>query len=513
MKRLFTVTLCIVIFTINAVSQVYKATTLQERMAPAILYKQAHDEVASQISELIEYVINILSQDIDDAMRDDMNSEFRSLQALAERLAKYGLSQDIRASYATHKSRIQKKVVEYNNRIANRRVEERERHREDIPKSWSGSGFALTHGYVVTNWHVVENATHIALQGVNGDFNTELNAKVIASDKYNDIAILKIQDPRFAELAPIPYSVKFLTSDVGKDVFVLGYPLVSTMGEEIKLTTGVISSKTGYQGDVSLYQISAAVQPGNSGGPLFDGDGNLIGIVSSKHKGAENVSYAIKSIYLLNLLESVLDENVLPQNNMLKDCTLSEKVKHIKNFVFYIKCKNNETSTPVRSSSPSVQVSKQTSTGPAKNKGPRTWLVPSKPDVIDLESYLSKHETIYLQQQPSLEARDTVYFYLPSPISSVRYKCIIEGVKLPYTPEMDIQEEFYKDSEMYETIKKDNKFMKLKLITISHSEALNLPNLQAYGVTKDPKACLNLSHAIYANLRQHIQNAFTEDAE
>lgn len=513
MKRLFTVTLCIVIFTINAVSQVYKATTLQERMAPAILYKQAHDEVASQISELIEYVINILSQDIDDAMRDDMNSEFRSLQALAERLAKYGLSQEIRTSYATHKSRIQKKVVEYNNRIANRRVEERERHREDMPKSWSGSGFALTHGYVVTNWHVVENATHIALQGVNGDFNTELNAKVIASDKYNDIAILKIQDPRFAELAPIPYSVKFSTSDVGEDVFVLGYPLVSTMGEEIKLTTGVISSKTGYQGDVSLYQISAAVQPGNSGGPLFDGDGNLIGIVSSKHKGAENVSYAIKSIYLLNLLESVLDENVLPQNNMLKDCTLSEKVKHIKNFVFYIKCKNNETSTPVRSSSPSVQVSKQTSTGPVKNKGAKTWLVPSKPDVIDLESYLSKHETIYLQQQHSLEAGDTVYFYLSCPISSVRYKCVVEEVGLLHAPEMDIQEGFYKDGELYDTIKRDKKFMRLKLIATSHSDSTSLPNLRVYGITKDPQACLNLSHSIYTNLREYIEQAFIEAAK
>lgn len=68
------------------------------------------------------------------------------------------------------------------------------------------------------------------------------------------------------------------------------------MGDEIKLTTGVISSKTGFQGDVSLYQISAPIQPGNSGGPLFDNKGNLIGIVNAKHKGAENVGYAIKHL-------------------------------------------------------------------------------------------------------------------------------------------------------------------------------------------------------------------------
>nr|WP_277266111.1 trypsin-like peptidase domain-containing protein [Prevotella corporis] len=79
-----------------------------------------------------------------------------------------------------------------------------------------------------------------------------------------------------------------------EDIFVLGYPLVQTMGEDVKLTTDVISSKTGFQGDVSQYQISAAIQPRNSGGPLFDSRGNLIGIVPAKHKGTENVGYAIK---------------------------------------------------------------------------------------------------------------------------------------------------------------------------------------------------------------------------
>ena len=155
----------------------------------------------------------------------------------------------------------------------------------------------------------------------------------------------------------------------------------------------------------------------------------------------------------------------------------------------------------------------QTQSAPQGQKGSKIWLVPSELNVIDLDNYLSKHTTIFLQQKPSLEAGDIVYFYLTYPISSVRYKCVIEEVSMPYSSEMDILGEFYKDSETYEAIKKDNKFMKLKLITISHSEALNLPNLQAYGVTKDPKACLNLSHAIYANLRQHIENAFTEDAE
>lgn len=110
------------------------------------------------------------------------------------------------------------------------------------------------------------------------------------------------------------------------------------MGDEIKLTTGIISSKTGFQGDVSLYQISAPIQPGNSGGPLFDKNGNLIGIVNAKHEGAENVGYAIKTSYLKNLIESSISTSILPNNNRISRLPLTEKVKSLKNFVYFIKC-------------------------------------------------------------------------------------------------------------------------------------------------------------------------------
>jgi hypothetical protein len=116
------------------------------------------------------------------------------------------------------------------------------------------------------------------------------------------------------------------------------------MGDEIKLTTGVVSSKTGFQGDISLYQISAAVQPGNSGGPLFDHGGNLIGIVNAKHKGAENVGYAIKTSYLNSLIESVMSTNILPGTNNISNMPLTNKVKSLKNFVFMITCSSTSSS-------------------------------------------------------------------------------------------------------------------------------------------------------------------------
>lgn len=217
-----------------------------------------------------------------------------------------------------------------------RKVEE-----ESKPTLWTGTGFALTNNYVVTNYHVIEDAKNITIQGINGNFNNKYNATVVGTDKYNDLAILKVNGTTIAS-ANIPYSVKTTTSEVGENVFVLGYPLTSTMGDEIKLTTGVISSKTGFQGDVSLYQISAPIQPGNSGGPLFDSKGNIIGIVSAKHRGAENVSYAIKTSYLRNLLESIMSPDVLPKTNKISALSLSSKVKNVKSFVYYIICSGKE---------------------------------------------------------------------------------------------------------------------------------------------------------------------------
>ena len=203
-------------------------------------------------------------------------------------------------------------------------------------QSWTGTGFALNSNYVVTNYHVIENAKTITLTGINGNFANKYPASVAATDKNNDLALLKLNGN--VSITSIPYSIKATTSDVGEEVFVLGYPLTATMGDEIKLTTGVISSKSGFQGDVSQYQISAPVQPGNSGGPLFDSKGTIIGIVSAKHIGAENVGYAVKISYLKSLVESAVSANILPQTNRVATQNLSGKVKAVKNYVYYIQC-------------------------------------------------------------------------------------------------------------------------------------------------------------------------------
>jgi len=210
---------------------------------------------------------------------------------------------------------------------------------------WSGSGFALNQGHIVTNYHVVEEAKTILVKGIKGDFQTELKAKVVATDKINDIAILKIDDERFNGFGAIPYKVKREMSDVGESVWALGYPMTDVMGEEVKFTDGKISSRTGIQGDMSVYQISVPIQLGNSGGALFDNNGNIVGITSSglnrEAFNSENVNYAIKTSYLYNLIESTLTTSVLPQGTAMQGQPLTQKIKLAKNFVYIIMCSSS----------------------------------------------------------------------------------------------------------------------------------------------------------------------------
>ncbi len=211
--------------------------------------------------------------------------------------------------------------------------------KEDKKSMWTGTCFAIDKKHIVTNYHVIQDAKLINVKGMYDIFNSGHSAEVVASDKVNDIAILKITDNQFPGFGNIPYCVSNKMADVGEDIFVLGYPLTQTMGNEIKLTNGIISSRTGFQGDIANYQMSAPIQPGNSGGPMFDSKGDVIGIVCAHHAGAENAGYAIKISYLKLLIESTGLNIALPSNNTISSLSLPEKVKRLRDFVLYIECR------------------------------------------------------------------------------------------------------------------------------------------------------------------------------
>ena len=209
---------------------------------------------------------------------------------------------------------------------------------EKIQKAeWTGSGFAIAEGYIATNYHVISGAKSIRIKGIEGNFDKSYKGAVVACDKDNDISILKIVDKTYDGIGTIPYKIGKTMVDVGENIFVLGYPAVDTMGEEIKVTEGIISSSSGFRGNSSMYQISAAVQPGNSGGPLFDDEGTIIGIVCAKHADAENANYAVKISNLFSLINSS-NLGIRVADNNVNEKKVSSIVKKVKNYVYLIEC-------------------------------------------------------------------------------------------------------------------------------------------------------------------------------
>ena len=172
---------------------------------------------------------------------------------------------------------------------------------------FTGTGFFVTDdGYLLTCYHVVQDAGRIVVRTKAGTF----AGKLVKSDKANDIALLKVAG-KFATL-PVGLSRRM---KLGESVFTIGFPNIELQGFAPKLTKGEISSLTGVQDDPREFQISVAVQPGNSGGPLVNQYGNVVGIVAAKLADMatlettgslpQNVNYAVKSSVLNVLLESL----------------------------------------------------------------------------------------------------------------------------------------------------------------------------------------------------------------
>ena len=210
---------------------------------------------------------------------------------------------------------------------------------------WAGNGSGIIiskSGYIVTNHHVIEDADDIEVEFILNDQVQKFNAEIVQVDKVNDLAIIKIFDMNFDGLDDLPYAFKSRSSDVGTKVYAYGYPMaLSLMGKEIKITDGIISSKTGFDGNVTTYQITAPIQGGNSGGPLFDDKGNFLGINSSglRKDVADNVGYTIKSSYVMNLLDVLPKTIDLPSDTKLQSISLTEQIKEISKFVVLVKVK------------------------------------------------------------------------------------------------------------------------------------------------------------------------------
>ncbi|WP_235941924.1 S1 family peptidase [Pontibacter fetidus] len=206
------------------------------------------------------------------------------------------------------------------------------------PARFSGTGFALsTNGYVVTSSHVVEGADSIMIENKSG---AKYKVSEVYRDQTHDLSILKIEDPAFAGFGKLPYTFKTTESDLGEMVYTLGYPR-----EDVVFGEGSLSSKSGFEGDTTAYQVSIPLNPGNSGGPLLDDKGNLIGVISGKQAGQEGAAFAIKSAYLLQIINELptattLSPLALPKKNTLAGISRPQQLKKLNDFVFVVKVYN-----------------------------------------------------------------------------------------------------------------------------------------------------------------------------
>ena len=207
--------------------------------------------------------------------------------------------------------------------------------------SYNGTGFYVNNeGFIATNYHVIQDASEIWILCKQNGLNKKFKATVFQTDKVNDLAIIKISDSTFVPLPILPYQLSSDIAAVGDEVFTLGYPIADVMGENVKFTDGKISSLTGIYGAVTTYQVTTPIQNGNSGGPLFDNSGNVIGIINShldKVKYAsENVNYAVKSALIKNIVDLVPTNQKKAKHIKTKSMTQVEKIHLFSDYVVMV---------------------------------------------------------------------------------------------------------------------------------------------------------------------------------
>ncbi|MEC7489091.1 MAG: trypsin-like peptidase domain-containing protein [Pseudomonadota bacterium] len=201
----------------------------------------------------------------------------------------------------------------------------------------SGSGFAVSRdGYVITNHHVINGCRSVKIH----HRGMSIKAIVIANDPGNDLALLK-GDFRPSTVLPLATSKPELL----QDVYVAGYPFGKKISTSVKVTKGIISSLTGIGNNFSNIQVDAALQPGNSGGPILDDRGNVVGVAVAKldirkvlkNFGVipEDTNFGIKTSVVRSVLES---SNVsLPGPNR-SSIPKSELGRMISDGTYYLSC-------------------------------------------------------------------------------------------------------------------------------------------------------------------------------
>lgn len=242
------------------------------------------------------------------------------------------------------KSEVQELSRKVNGLITHNRAQDREINKvknkiDEVPASvyvTGGTSFLIdAKGYLVTNAHIIEGAKSIMVQNSKGQ---DLAASVIYTDVAKDLAIIKITDTAFKAPATLGYSIKKGTPDIASQVYTLGFPR-----NEIVYGEGYLAARTGFNGDTLTCQIAIAANPGNSGGPIINANGEVIGILSTKQTTAEGAVFATQSKFIFEALKTLQKEDTIYKNikipaaSTMKGWDRMQQVKKISDHVYMVK--------------------------------------------------------------------------------------------------------------------------------------------------------------------------------
>lgn len=231
----------------------------------------------------------------------------------------------------------EKKTIQIEKRMNQIAGGESESYMPGMEAKFRATGFLLdpNHGYLITNAHVVQAARNrISIANNRG---IEYNALAVYLNAETDLAILKVTDSHFKKMPPVPFSIKKNEADLGDAIFLLGFPK-----QEIVYDEGYISAMNGYDMDTLYYQLSTPANEGNSGSPIINRRGELLGVVSSMQTNAQGVVFAIKSSHIFEAVESArtkegCEDISMSSANTLRGLDRNSQVRKLQDYIFMIK--------------------------------------------------------------------------------------------------------------------------------------------------------------------------------